>query len=73
MRAHVGNDEVLLDDAASYVEQAIAAGVDATLDVWNGMPHGFLSGVGNLSAADHALDAIGVFLTDRLATDAKRA
>ena len=73
VRAHVGNDEVLLDDAASYVERAIAAGVDATLDVWNGMPHGFLSGVGHLSAADHALDAIGVFLTDRLATDANRA
>ena len=72
VRVHVGDDEMLLDDAMRYVEQAVVAGVDATLDVWNGMPHGFLSGVGRLSAADKALDAIGSFLTERLAASGSR-
>jgi hypothetical protein len=30
------------------------------------MPRGFVGSVGNLSAADHALDAAGAFLGDRL-------
>jgi epsilon-lactone hydrolase len=33
---HVGDDEVLLDDSRRYVERAVAAGVGATLDAWNG-------------------------------------
>jgi acetyl esterase/lipase len=66
VRVHVGDDEVLLDDARRYVERAVAAGVDAKLDVWMGMPHGFVNGVGNLHAANQALHAIGAFLSDRL-------
>lgn len=66
IRVHVGDDEVLLDDSRRYVERAVAAGVDATLDVWTGMPHGFISGVGNLNAANLALNAVGTFLSDRL-------
>jgi acetyl esterase/lipase len=66
IRVHVGNDEVLLDDSRRYVEQAVAAGVDAKLDVWEGMPHGFLSGIGNFDAAAQALDAIGAFLIEQL-------
>jgi len=38
IRVHVGDDEVLLDDSRRYVERAVAAGVDAMLDVWMGMP-----------------------------------
>ncbi len=72
VRVHVGDDEMLLDDATRYVEQAVASGVDATLDIWYGMPHGFLSGVGSLSAANQALEAIGVFLTERLASSDPR-
>jgi epsilon-lactone hydrolase len=64
IRIHVGDDEVLLDDARRYVECAQAAGVDAWLDVWTGMPHGFVASVGMLKAAAQALDAIGAFLTD---------
>ncbi len=70
VRVHVGEDEVLLDDSRRYVELAAAAGVDARVDVWEGMPHGFVSGVGRLAAASHALDAIGTFLRERLATAA---
>jgi epsilon-lactone hydrolase len=67
IRVHVGDDEVLLDDSRRYVERAVAVGVDATLDVWVGMPHGFINGVGNLNAANLALNAVGGFLAERLA------
>ena len=65
VRVHVGDDEVLLDDSRRYVERATAAGVDAKLDVWEGMPHGFLGGIGNFSASAEALEAIGAFLVER--------
>ena len=48
------------------IERAVAAGVDARVDVWEGMPHGFLSGIGTLAASNQALDEIGRFLADRL-------
>ena len=67
IRVHVGDDEMLLDDSRRYVERAVAAGVDATLDVWMGMAHGFVNGVGTLKAATEALNAIGKFLNGRLA------
>jgi acetyl esterase/lipase len=66
VRVHVGDDEVLLDDSRRYVERAVAAGVDAKLDLWMGMPHVFVNGVGNLHAANQALRAIGTFLNDVL-------
>ncbi|HTX35559.1 MAG TPA: alpha/beta hydrolase [Bryobacteraceae bacterium] len=66
VRVHVGNDEVLLDDSRRYVERAVAAGVDARVDVWMGMPHVFASSVGNMHAANQALLAIGTFLKDLL-------
>jgi len=66
VRIHVGDDEVLLDDSRRYVDKAVGAGVDAKLDVWMGMPHGFVVSIGKLKAASLALDAIGAFLTERL-------
>jgi epsilon-lactone hydrolase len=66
VRVHVGDDEVLLDDSRRYVKRAVAAGVDAKLDVWMGMSHGFVNSVGNVHAADQALRAIGSFLNERL-------
>jgi monoterpene epsilon-lactone hydrolase len=66
IRIHVGDDEVLLDDSRRYIERAIAAGVDAKLDVWMGMPHGFPASVGKLKAAAQALNAIGAFLSEKL-------
>jgi acetyl esterase/lipase len=67
IRVHVGDDEVLLDDSVRFVEHAIAAGVDARLDVWEGMVHGFLGGVGRLAASNEALQFIGEFLSNRFA------
>jgi monoterpene epsilon-lactone hydrolase len=66
IRVHVGDDEVLLDDSRRYVERVVAAGVDANLDVWMGMPHGFVTNVGGFNAATEALSAIGAFLIERL-------
>jgi monoterpene epsilon-lactone hydrolase len=66
IRIHVGDDEVLLDDSRRYVERAVAAGVDAKLDIWIGMPHGFVTNVGGFNAAKQALKASGAFLTERL-------
>lgn len=65
IRVHVGDDEVLLDDSVRYVERAVAAGVDARVDVWEGMAHGFVGSIGRLDAAAEALGAIGAFLAAR--------
>jgi epsilon-lactone hydrolase len=62
IRVHVRNDEVLPDDSRRYVER----GVDAKLDVWVGMSHGFVTNIGGLNAARQALKAGGAFLTERL-------
>jgi acetyl esterase/lipase len=59
---------VLLDDSRRYVEGASAAGVDARLDVWMGMHHGFVGSIGMVKAATLALDAVGQFLAERLQT-----
>jgi len=67
IRVHVGDDEVLLDDSVRFVEHAIAAGVDARLNVWEGMVHGFLGGVGRLTASNEALQLISEFLNNRFA------
>ncbi len=67
IRVHVGDDEVLLDDSLRYVERAVAAGVDAKVDVWEGMAHGFVGSVGRLDAASQALGAIGAFLAKQFA------
>jgi epsilon-lactone hydrolase len=66
IRVHVGDDEVLLDDSRRYVERAVRAGVDAELDVWMGMPHGFVTAIREFAAAQQALDSIRAFLTERL-------
>ena len=65
IRVHVGSAEVLVDDSVRFVERAIAAGVDARLDVWEGMAHGHLGAVGRLAASAETLQLIGRFLSER--------
>jgi len=72
IRIHVGDDEVLLDDSRRYVERAVAAGVDSTLDVWMGMPHGFVTNIGGFKAALQALQASGTFLNERIRLGANK-
>ncbi|MCX7899104.1 MAG: alpha/beta hydrolase, partial [Methylocystis sp.] len=38
---HVGADEALRDDTTRFVERARAAGVQATIEIWPGVPHGW--------------------------------
>lgn len=71
IRIDVGDDEVLLADAARYADRARAAGVEVTLSVWEGMPHVFQSSLGRFLAAEQSVDAVGDFLRQRL-TDASR-
>jgi acetyl esterase/lipase len=66
LRIDVGEDEILLDDSKRYAERARAAGVEVTLAIWAGMPHGFQGAVGKLVAANKAVEAAGRFLAARL-------
>ncbi|GJG89112.1 hypothetical protein tb265_42930 [Gemmatimonadetes bacterium T265] len=64
---HVGEDEVLLDDARRSAARCAAAGAAAECHVWQGMAHVFPSNVGVLEAAGAALDHAGAFLREHLA------
>lgn len=66
IRIDVGEDEVLLDDSIRYLDRAQQNGVECRLDVWLGLPHGFVSNVGVFRAADSALDGAAGFLADHL-------
>ena len=62
----VGDDEVLLDDSLLFLKRAVSAGVNARLDLWMGMPHGFVINVGKFRAAGLALEVVSKFLADKL-------
>jgi hypothetical protein len=53
-------------DSCTVGAHAAATGVNAKLDVWMGVPHGFVTNVGGFKAAAQALKASGAFLTERL-------
>ena len=73
VRIHVGDAEVLLDDAQGFAQRAEAAGLDAEVHVWDGMTHVFPSSFAMLEAGAAALDAIAAFLAERLAPQAPQA
>jgi len=60
----VGSDEILLSDATRLAEQAQAAGVDVTLEVWEGMQHEWHFAANILPEARRAIDRIGEFIKD---------
>ncbi|HSE05011.1 MAG TPA: alpha/beta hydrolase [Methylomirabilota bacterium] len=62
---HVGSDEVLLDDAVQLAERAKAAGVDATLEVYDRMIHVWHWFLPMLDEAQGAVEAIGRFVRSR--------
>jgi monoterpene epsilon-lactone hydrolase len=64
---HVGEDEVLLDDARRYATKVEGIGGSAELHIWQGMVHVFPANIALLGAAPEALDLIGGFLRARLA------
>ncbi len=59
---HVGDAEIMLDDAVRYAEKH----PNAVLHVWQGMPHVFPASVGIYEAADAAQEIIGAFIRERL-------
>jgi acetyl esterase/lipase len=62
----VGSDELLLSDATGLAERAKAAGVDVTLEVWEGMQHEWQFAIRMLPEARQAVQRIGQFIQDRL-------
>lgn len=59
---HVGDAEILLDDAVRFADAATGAGVDVTLEVWDDMPHVWHVFAGLLPEADQAVARVGSWL-----------
>jgi monoterpene epsilon-lactone hydrolase len=66
MLIHVGDHEVLLDDAVRFGEKARAAGVEAHTVVWPGMMHVFHVFAPFLPEARRANGEIAIFIRSRL-------
>ena len=62
----VGSGELLLDDAKGLAARARAAGVDATLEVWEDMVHVWHWFLPMLDEAQAAIDRIGEFVRERI-------
>lgn len=65
---HVGDHEVLLDDAVRFGEKARAAGIEAQTVVWPGMMHVFHVFAPFLPEARRANREIAAFIQSRLGT-----
>jgi len=63
---HVGEDEILLDDARRMADRIGAAGSAAELHVWQGMVHVFPANLALLRAAPEAFDSVATFLRGHL-------
>ena len=64
---HVGSDEIMLDDSTRVAERAKEAGVDVTLEVWEGMWHVWHAFASRLAEGRQAIEQIGQFVRRRLA------
>jgi acetyl esterase/lipase len=64
---HVGQDEILLDDARRYADLLAKSGSAPELHVWQGMMHVFPANLAVLHAAREALDIAAEFLRRTLA------
>lgn len=66
-------DKVILNDSTRLAERAQAAGVDVTLEIWDGMPHCFQGFAANkdlaklIPEAEQAVEHIGKFVKKHLA------
>jgi acetyl esterase/lipase len=63
----VGNSETLLDDATRLADKAKEAGVEATLQIWDEMPHVWHLAAPSLPEGQEAIDKIGEFVRERTA------
>jgi monoterpene epsilon-lactone hydrolase len=64
----VGDSEVLLDDSRRVHDNALRAGVAATLQVWSGVPHGWQMFASILPEARSALRDAAAFINAQLST-----
>lgn len=65
MLIHVGDAEILLDDATRVAERARAAGVKVELEVWPDMPHVWHVFAKILPEGQQAIDKVGKFVRAR--------
>jgi epsilon-lactone hydrolase len=65
MLIHVGDAEILLDDATRVAARARAAGVQVELEVWDEMPHVWHVFAKILPEGQQAIDKIGKFVIAR--------
>ena len=63
---HVGSDEIMLDDSKRVAERAKSAGVEVTLEVWEGLWHVFHAFAYRLAEGKQAIDKIGQFIRKKL-------
>jgi len=61
----VGNSETLLDDSTRLADKAKEAGVDATLQIWDEMPHVWHLAAPVLPEGQEAIEKIGEFVRQR--------
>jgi len=69
---HVGDRETVLDDSVMFADLARAAGVDVSLEVWDGMIHVFQMFGAELPEARQAIASIAGFLNRHLHIKAER-
>jgi monoterpene epsilon-lactone hydrolase len=62
---HVGDHEILRDDAVRLAEKARADGVEITLEIWPEMIHVWHYFAGLVPESTRALDEVGRFLAER--------
>lgn len=62
----VGTEELILADATGFTENARAAGVDVTLQVWEGMQHEWQFAAAMLPEGKQAVEKIGQFIQEHL-------
>jgi acetyl esterase/lipase len=65
MLIQVGNDEIMLSDSTRFTERARTAGVDVTLNIYDGMWHVFQYFAPYLPEAVQAIGEIGAFVRAR--------
>ncbi len=68
----IGSHELLLSDATRFVEKAMQAGVDATLEVWPQMQHEWQFAAKFLPEGKRAILKIGAFVEAALPGSARR-
>jgi epsilon-lactone hydrolase len=69
----VGDRETVLDDSVIFADKARAAGVDVSLELWDGMIHVFQMFGAELPEAHRAIASIAGFLSRHLHIKAERA